>query len=222
MFRPGDDGAWESVVVSVAPERIRMSALAVEGVVDDWSADGQAFAVTDNNAGRVFLHPRGDTYPRRQIDVVVPDQSERTRVTADPDSDNIFARFSPDGAAIVHYQRRYQSDGTTVGTKVFEGFVVSKLDGSEPTPILWAHQLDEELRRIDNYPAYPWYWSPHGPPCWSPDGSQVAVCFANKKHPSSEERMRFGLLIVSADGQVDRAIDLNEIGITWVNQIDWK
>jgi hypothetical protein len=56
----------------------------------------------------------------------------------------------------------------------------------------------------------------------TPDGSRIAACFANKKHPSSEVKLRFCLLVASADGRSDRAIDLNEMVIAFVTEVDWK
>jgi hypothetical protein len=216
-FRSSGKGGWRSFLVQVEGGRIKQLPLLDSEVVDDWSPVGGILSVMARNSEHEFQHPGKGTYPLRQIDLMAIDGSQRRRITSDPLLDNIWSRFSPDGSYIAHYQRWHRND------KVFEGFVVREVNGNRPVVVLRSDRLDEELREVRTYPSYPYYWSASNPPCWSPDGSQLAVCLNNGKSMSRRgEKLRFALVFATSRGHIDHALNLQKLGIAFVSALDWK
>lgn len=174
-FRMKAEREWESVLVEVETGRIRALPLPASDVIDDWSPDGKTLAVMAGNPGQTLDYPAKGIYPLRQIDVMGTDGSERRWITTDPLLDCIWSRFSPDGSRLAHEERRVDRETK----KVFCSYVVRGRDGGHPVEIVRRDKLDEDLRLIDAYPSYPFYWGPGCIPCWSPDGSRLVVCINN-------------------------------------------
>ena len=62
---------------------------------------------------------------------------------------------------------------------------------------------------------------PNGPPCWRPDGQAVVWFIPRRKLESSSTRCE--LLFVSLQwGVPDRRLDLDSLGIDWVQAVDWR
>ena len=82
---------------------------------------------------------------------------------------------------------------------------------------------DEELRVVESYPSYPYYWFPNCAPCWSPDGSRIVACLNNAKWAHGiTDKIRFALVFATPEGRFERGVDLKKLGIVFVCEIDWK
>jgi hypothetical protein len=216
-FRPKGADGWESLRIEVESGGVHTMPVPPSDLIEDWSRVGETLSVMAGNREHVFEHAGKGTYPLRQIDLIGPDGSRRLRITKDPLLDNIWSRFSPDGSLVAHEQRRHVKD------KVFEYFVVCGRDGGHPVEIIRGDKLDEELRVVESYPSYPYYWFPNGAPCWSPDGSRIVACLNNYKWTTGKRHMlRFALVFVTPEGRLERAVDLKKLGVVFVCEIDWK
>jgi hypothetical protein len=216
-FRSNDKGGRRSFLVQVETGKVQHLPLVDSDAVDDWSPVGEVLSVMAGNPGHKFEHPGKGTYPLRQIDLMAIDGSQRRRITSDPLLDNIWSRFSPDGAHIAHYQRWHRAD------KVFESFVVREKNGNHPVEVIGSDKLDEELREVPTYPSYPYYWSASDAPFWSPYGSRLAACLNNAKSRSHRgEKLWFALVVATPQGRIDHALDLQKLGILFVSSLDWR
>jgi Tol biopolymer transport system component len=215
-FRSDGKGGWRSFLAHVEDDSVEHLTLPITDVVDDWS-NGDSLSVLVGNPEHTFEHPGKGTYPLRQLALMAIDGSQMRPITTDPSLDNIWSRFSPDGTRIAHYQRWHRDD------KVLEGFVVREKDGKGSVVVLRSDRLDEELREIPTDPPYPPYWSASNAPCWSPDGSQLAVCLNNGKSRSRRrEPLRFALVFLTTQGKIHHTLDLKKMCIAFVSALDWK
>ena len=214
--RKGADG-WENLRVEVESGRAHIAPIPPSDVIEDWSSMGDTLSVMAGNRDHFFEHPGKGTYPLRQIVLIAPDGSRRRRITSDPLLDNIWSRFSPNGSLVAHEQRRHVKD------KVLEYYVVCGHDGANPVEVIRGDKLDEELRVIDSYPSYPYYWVPASYPCWSPDGSRIVACLSNGKWAHGiSDKLRFALVFATPDGHFERGMNLEKLGIVFVCEIDCK
>jgi len=216
-FRQKGADGWESLRIEVESGRVHTMPVPPSDLIEDWSSRGETLSVMAGNREHVFEHPGKGTYPLRQIDLIAPDGSRRWRITKDPLLDNIWSRFSPDGSLVAHEQRRHVKD------KVFEYYVVCGRDGGHPVEVIRGDKLDEELRVVESYHSYPYYWFPNSAPCWSPDGSQIVACLNNYKWTKGQsDKLRFALAFATSVGRFERGVDLKKVGIVFVCEIDWK
>ena len=216
-FRQKGADGWESLRIEVDSGRVHTMPVPQSDLIEDWSPVGETLSVMAGNSEHVLEHPGKGTYPLRQIDLLAPDGSRRSRITHDPLLDNIWSRFSPDGSLVAHDQRRHVKD------KVLEYYVVCGSDGGHPVEVIRGDKLDEQLQPVDSYPSYPYYWFPNGAPCWSPEGSRIVACLNNAKWARGRtDKLRFALVFVSPLGRFERGVDLKKLGIVFVCEIDWK
>lgn len=210
---------WQNAIIDTGTGVVRaLDSLNPDDAIVDWSPGGGRIAIMVANRDRGLLSRwKGEAGPFRQIDLADPDGSHRVRIT--PGSgDCIWPRFSPDGSRIAYYQRQM------IGEKSFKSIVIRHLEGEPRIVAIRSDRLDAELRETAEAPAFPSYWGPHGEPCWSPDGKRIAVVLDNFKWRSSNPGApdRFALAFATPDGRIERTIDLETIGISWVTRIDWK
>ena len=214
----GQYGAWKSFVLDLSTKDVRPLAVASEDHVYDWSPDGESLCVMLDRPGKTFEHPRLGTYPLRQIGLIPAVGGEPKLLTPDATFDNLWARFSPDGARVTHYQRRHR-DGV-----VLESAVITGRDGVKVLEVLDYSRLDEGFRTRPE--ARP-FWSQEGPACWSPDGKTVALLVSNhkslgEKDPSRRKtELRHVLVLAASKGGIASTTDLKALGIEYPGEIDW-
>lgn len=211
------DRVSDHFLVDVQTGKLTPLEIPVEDRVDDWAHATNQLSVTAANHEHTFEHPGKGVYPLRQIDVMKVDGTQKQRITKQDLLDNIWSRFSPNGEFLAHYQRRHTAD------KVFEYYVVRKRDGHQMIEVVRPDKLDEHLREVPTFPSYPYYWTPQGFPCWSPDGSCIAACLSNSKWARNVvNKVRFGLVFATLEGKVTKTLELDKLGVGFVCQIDWR
>jgi RNA polymerase sigma factor (sigma-70 family) len=140
--------------------------------------------------------PHGHGY---QLYVMHPDGTEQRRLTKG--GLNCYPRFSPDSKKLV-YLRQTAKEGNSIWTV--------NLDGTDNREIL----KEEDLVTPDFA-------------CWSPDGKRLAVI--REKWECGEDGVRRGsrdadhhLIIMDANGQNRRRLELADSTISWLSHGDWK
>ena len=213
----GQLGKWKSFVFDLATKEARPLLIPEVDHVDDWSPDGKYLSVMLGRPDKTINLRKSDYYPLRQIELIKPGGDGRQVLTSNPAVDNLWARFSPDGKRVAHYQREYR-DGQPL-----ESSMIRDCDGSNALVVLAYSRLDEDFRpRPEGRPI----WEPDAAGCWSPDGKTVAWLVSNTKSlkgdPAREEKLRFALIFTSSTGGVERTIDLKALGLaSCYVEIDW-
>ncbi len=213
----GQLGAWKSFVFDLSTKEVRPLAVASEDHVYDWSPDGESLCVMLDRPGTTFEHPRLGSYPLRQIGLIPAAGGEPKLLTPDATLDNLWARFSPDGARVAHDQRRHR------GGVVLESAVITGRDGVKALEILDYSRLDEGFRTRPEARAF---WNQEGPACWSPDGKTTALLVSNDKSLSEKgalrlKQFRYVLVFTASGGGVASTTDLKALGIENPGEIDW-
>jgi Tol biopolymer transport system component len=185
----GDRGHWKSLAIDVDSDKIQRLPMAGTDVVNDVSPDGWELLVMSRPADKFFKHPTLGIYRKRQIYRMPTDGTQRLRLT-DPETDNIWSRFSPDGRKIAFYHRSYET-----GEPVESGRVMD-LDGRSVKEVVNFTELG-----LRSYYA----------PCWVADGKRL-VWPANTV---SDPRGRFDveLIVTSFDGAAMKRLKSNDAGI---------
>jgi Tol biopolymer transport system component len=195
---------WENVILDVETGQEQRLPISRSSVVDDWSPDGTRLAVMVGNPDKQFRHPTKGIYPLRQIELCQADGTGCTPLTTGGMTDNLKARFSPDGKRLIYFQRRHPNGG------VFHFAVVQDRSGANARDVA---QFDAIYRGNREY-------KPHGAPCWSPDGKSVVWMIPRRKVDSSS--LKTELLFLTVDDGRPTRIDLDQRGIAWVQAIDWR
>jgi Tol biopolymer transport system component len=199
--------SFESFVIDLnSGERTKLE-LPADYVEEDWSPiDSTRTAIYMNPRNLLYREKKGDHYPTRQLDLMTADGT-RTPITKNPSTDNIWARFSPDGSRLAHYGRRL------VGEKSLEYAVVCSDDGSQPKEVFNFTEFGDKA-------GLPWF-RPNGPPAWSPDGSTLAWLVSTNTEPKSQGE-RLELVFISADGGEPRRLSLTDLGFQRVAAVEWR
>ena len=207
FYRAAGGAAYESFVVDLATKQQTKLDLPPDYVGEDWHpSDNVRTAIYMNPRNLLYRPQKGDHYPTRQLDLLMPD-GKTTPITRNPSTDNIWSRFSPAGDRLVHYQRHL------VGEKSYEAAVVCNIDGSQASEVLG-------FTKIGDANGLPWF-RPRGLPAWSPEGKSLAwLVNTNDKPQAVGESLE--LVIVGADGKNLRRFSLSEQGYRWVSAIDWR
>jgi len=161
--------------------------------VDDWSPDGKWFVtVSDRHP------PHGHGY---QLYVMHPDGSGERRLTKN--GLNCYPRFSPDSRTVV-YCHQTAKEGNSIW--------VVDIDGKNARPL-----IKEEDLVSPNFA------------CWSPDGKRLAVLRFKWEQDEKGERFTrnpndadYHILIMDADGQNRRRLDLADATVSWLGHGDWR
>lgn len=196
----------ESYQLSIADSQVVGVKLPQHYIIDDWHPKKQLqTALFLNPRNAIHRKFRGDQYPVRQIDLILPDGTTKP-LTTDPSTDNNWSRFSPDGSMVAHYQRVIHDEVP------HEKIVICNSDGSNPTTLIDMRKLSFVLR-------LPWY-RPKGHPVWSPDGQSIAwLVNTNKVWSGSGEELE--LLLIEVKSKAYTRHQLTDKGLDWVSQIDW-
>lgn len=202
-----EKGAWESFVIDVAMGRESKLSLAEDYLAEDWHPDGSCRSLVHLNVrNRMHLENREDWYPLRQLSALRAD-GKIALLTTDPDSDNIWSRYSPAGDRMVHYRRRF------IDNRPFEFAVVCNRDGSHAKEVFGF----TDFARKEGLKSC----RPHGFPAWAPDGGAVAW-LAHSKHDPDAPIGRVELIRISTDEGKPRRIPIADMGLTWVSAVDWR
>jgi Tol biopolymer transport system component len=180
-----DNAERENLIVDVASRKIERLENTRGDYIEDWSPDGHSLSVI-NLPGEQSDRPRS-------LYLIRPDGARLGSLTNDPQRDSIWSRFSPSGQQVV-YEQRYSRRGKTVLS-----CIVANADGSNPREVFCFDDLQEGLEI-----------SPHGPPCWSPDGKTI-IWKVLARPPGSEDLGDSKLLFAAADGTTTRWIPLSSL-----------
>lgn len=201
-----EDGSFDSFVLDLSSKMVTKLELPADYVAEDWHPhENIRTAIYMNPRNRLYRETKGDSYPTRQLDLLIGDKS--TPVTKNPCTDNIWSRFSRNGDRIAYYGRRL------VGEKSLEYAVVCSADGSQPREIFGFTEFGDAA-------GLPWF-RPNGPPAWSPDGSTLAWLVSTNTTPTSEGE-KLELLFTPVQGGKPRRVSLTEMGFEFVSAIEWR
>ena len=221
----GTFGKWKNFVFDIKTGQTRTLPLPDFDHVCDWSADGKYLSVMSGRPDKTFKHPKFGDYPLRQIELIETDSDVRRPMTINPSLDNLWARFSPDGTKVAHYQREHR-DG-----QILERSMIGDRDGSSTLVALSYNRLDENFHpKLEDR----LFWDQEGPACWSPDGKVVAWLVSNSKSLSPTEgrerlsdveqrkQLKNFIVFTSSNGEIGKFIDLNALGLAYPGEIDWS
>jgi Tol biopolymer transport system component len=173
-------------------------------VVSVWSPDGRQLAVLATRPDKTFEHPTKGTYPLRRIYLYSLTDGRHEELKADPLSDNIWPRFSPDGRRLAYHHRQHQ------GSSVLYEIGVYDLQSRSSTDVF---SFSKTYREYLDYKA-------NGFPAWSPDTRQM-VWLVPFQHWWAEP-MKMTLVYVRTAGGLAEQVDLYERGLRFVSAVDWQ
>lgn len=199
-------GAWENFIIDLTTLERRKLELGADYVAEDWhpSQDIRT-AIFMNPRNQMYREKKGDSYPARQLDLLT-DDGNKSPITKNPSTDNIWSKFSPNGDRLAHYGRRL------MGEKSLEYVVICGADGSHPMEVFNFTEYGDKT-------GLNWF-RPNGPPAWSPDGSSLVWRISTNSEPTSAGAQE-ELLFIAEDGSNPRRLPLADMGIQWVSGIDW-
>jgi Tol biopolymer transport system component len=200
----GKPHEWMSIVVDVVTGATRPLGVPKGDVTYDWSPDGKTLAVVATNPDKTLIHPTKGKYPLRQVYLVKQDGSGRQDVTRDALTDNLWPRFSSDGQQLCYSQRRHE------GLRLSHTAIVTNASGKDSKEVIDFDKF---------YPGFKQF-KPNAPPCWSPDGQTVVWLVPRRKTETGD--LKIDLLFASVrTGEIKR-LDLDKLGIQWVQELDWR
>lgn len=209
---PNKDGdePVESYVYDVTTAKETKLDLPPDYFAEDWHPMTAARLLTYRNS-RNCIHREKDgaTYPVRQFDLLTA-AGKLVPVSKEPAHDYLWPRYSPDGKRLVVYVRRF------VDGRPKEYFAVSNTDGSK---------LREVFSFMDTADAEKYYSFRANNPFWSADGTQVMTLVDTYREAPSAKTPRFTrefLLFISADEGKSRRLALQELGLKWIQALDWR
>ncbi|MEQ8786657.1 MAG: hypothetical protein RIC55_10180 [Pirellulaceae bacterium] len=192
------DQPLQSFVIDLSSGKRTNVELPADYVAEDWHPRAATrTAVYMNFRNQLYREIKGDSYPTRQLDLVA-ENGERSPISRNPSTDNIWSRFSPDGKRIAHYGRRL------VGEKPLEYAVVCAADGSRPVEILNFTQYGQGV-------GLSWF-RPTLPPAWSPDGSTLAWSVSTNAEAKADGG-EMELVLIRVEGGAPKRISLSDRGI---------
>lgn len=199
-------GAWENFIIDLATLERRKLELGADYVAEDWhpSQDVRT-AIFMNPRNQMYREKNGDSYPARQLDLLT-DDGNKSPITKNPSTDNIWSKFSPNGDRLAHYGRRL------IGEKSLEYAVICGADGSHPREVFNFTEYGDKT-------GLNWF-RPNGPPAWSPDSSSLVWRISTNSEPTSADE-RHELLFMAADGGNPRRLPLADMGIQWASGTHW-
>ena len=200
----GKQHEWTSFIVDIATGNEQRLRISNRDIAYDWSPDGKTFAVVAMNPDKTFKHPTKGMYPLRQIYFAKQDGSGREDVTTDSLSDNLWPRFSPDGQRVSFSQRRHD------GVRLSHTAVVADRCGKDRKEVIDFDKF---------YPGFKQF-KPNAPPCWSPDGQTIVWLVPRKKTETGTQKI--DLLFASVRTGEIKQLDLDKLGIQWVQELDWR
>ncbi len=200
-FHGDADGKFASFTIDLASGRREKIDLPDTDWVDDWSPNGRTLLATLGNPTLSYVRADGEEYPLRALVSLDVGGDRRTPITADPQGDFLWPRYSPDGRRIAFCARHHR------GGKTAEYAVVAAADGSQARELVCFRSLEAEA-----------VVKPHGAPCWSHDGK--TILFKVTKRPRKQDavgvdQIRYELVTLAADGTGVRRIPLGTDRSWW-------
>lgn len=195
---------WESFLLDIATGKEEPLPLPKTDYVCDWSPDGHLLAVLAYNPDKTFKHPTKGTYPLRKLYLFHLGDHQRHDLIADPLSDNIWPRFSPDGRWLAYHQRMQ-----CIGRVPYDAVVYDlKKDCSK-----------EVLSFNKTFPGYMDFRA-NGFPCWSCDGQQIG--WLAPLHHWWPQPSKMALVVARKAGGLAQQLNLYERGLRFVYAVDWR
>jgi hypothetical protein len=223
------EGAFESFILDLESKREEPLPIPPTDIVNDWSPDGTWLSVMAGNRAERFEHPTNGSYPLRRIyrmdiggkarqnvsgDVMAVAEirgPERIERAIDELHDDIWSRISPDGRH-VNYQQR-----THPGTEVLHFTVVQDIAGAGAASAVIMYE--DHAEHYEQYKA-------NNVAVWSPDRKLLASpLIAEEKVVKDGEtttRLVCQLLFASPETGFERRLRMNELGIRFIQGIDWR
>jgi roadblock/LC7 domain-containing protein len=227
-FRGKGARTYDNFILDLESKREERLPLPDSDVVNDWSPDGTWLTVMASNRENRFEHAKNGSYPLRRVYRIDLDGGREAPISGDVMTiverrdgrseehpleefyDDIWSRISPDGSQVTYQQRSHAN------LVVRHATIVQSVDRRGAAAVI---MYEDHAERYEQYKANNFaVWSPDGNALVSPLAAHETV----KEGEETRERLVCELLFASAKTGFTHKLRMNELGIRFVQGIDWR